>query len=139
MDTVRIELTVYFEDPFWVGVFTRDADGGTEAARHVFGAEPRDAEVYRLLLDGYCGFHFSPRVAGARRATAFANPKRLQRMAARRMTDTGAGTKAQQALQMQREQGKRIRKTESRQLREKEEERKYLLRQERRRQKHKGR
>jgi len=34
-------LTVYFEDPFWVGVFERIENGKISAAKVTFGAEPK--------------------------------------------------------------------------------------------------
>ena len=35
-------LTVYFEDPFWIGVFERIENGKLSAAKVTFGAEPKD-------------------------------------------------------------------------------------------------
>ena len=43
-DTV-VKLTVYFEEPFWVGIFERIDDGKLSAAKVTFGAEPKDYEV----------------------------------------------------------------------------------------------
>ena len=51
METARAALTVLFEPPFWVGVFERESGGRYEACRVVFGAEPRDFEVYAYVLD----------------------------------------------------------------------------------------
>ena len=51
----------------------------------------------------------------------------------------GIGTKAQQALKLQREQGKIERKIRSREQKEAEKERQYALRQEKKKAKHKGR
>ena len=139
MDAVTIQLTVYFADPFWVGVFKRSSDGKTEAARVVFGAQPKDGEVYRLILERFYELRFSPAIADERRTPACANPKRRQREATRRVEGSGAGTKAQQALKQLQEQDKRERKTDSKQEREAEAERKFRRRQEKQRQRHKGR
>ena len=38
-------LTVYLEDPFWVGVFEKIENGKLSAAKVTFGAEPKDYEV----------------------------------------------------------------------------------------------
>lgn len=35
-------LTVFFDDPFWVGVFMRVEDDRIAACKVMFGAEPRD-------------------------------------------------------------------------------------------------
>lgn len=39
MDKVIGKLTVFFEDPFWVGVFERIEDGKLSAAKVTFGSE----------------------------------------------------------------------------------------------------
>ena len=40
MDKVIGRLTVFFEDPFWIGVFERIENGRLSAAKVTFGAEP---------------------------------------------------------------------------------------------------
>ena len=45
MGRVTGRLTVYFEEPLWVGVFERIQDGRVSAAKVTFGAEPKDYEV----------------------------------------------------------------------------------------------
>ena len=42
-------LTVYFEDPFWVGVFERIENGKLSAAKVTFGAEPKEYEVQEFI------------------------------------------------------------------------------------------
>jgi hypothetical protein len=56
MDTYYASLTVWFEGPFWVGVLQREDGGRLTACRHVFGAEPKEQEVYQWLLRG---IHYS--------------------------------------------------------------------------------
>ena len=50
MDKTNGKLTVYFEEPFWVGVFERIEDGKLSVAKVIFGAEPKDYEVQELSL-----------------------------------------------------------------------------------------
>lgn len=45
MDKVSVSLTVFFEEPFWVGVVQRVSDNRLTAAKITFGAEPKDYEV----------------------------------------------------------------------------------------------
>ena len=45
----NVKLTVYFEDPFWVGVVEEQFGNHVKACRHVFGAEPKDAEVMEFV------------------------------------------------------------------------------------------
>lgn len=46
MDKVSGKLTVFLEESFWVGVFQRVADGKLSVCKVMFGAEPKDYEVY---------------------------------------------------------------------------------------------
>ena len=134
MDTYYASLTVWFEGPFWVGVLQREDGGRLTACRHVFGAEPKEQEVYQWLLREWQHLTFSPGVpAGDRNHD---RPKRRRREA--QTPPAGTGTKAQQALQLQRERQKTARKAAVKQRREEQRERKLALRQEKRRQKHKG-
>lgn len=45
MDKITGKLTVFFEEPFWIGVFERIYDGKLSACKVTFGAEPKDYEV----------------------------------------------------------------------------------------------
>ncbi len=135
----RIICTVFFEDPFWIGVWERSGDGTYAAAKTTFGAEPRDAEVLAFVLAHYSGLAFSKPCADQSRTQApTPSPKRMQREAARMLQPAGAGTKAQQALKSQYETGKQEHKTCSREQRLAEEERKFLLRQEQKKARHRG-
>ena len=42
------KLTVYFEDPFWVGVFERVEEGKLSVCKVTFGAEPKDYFIFGL-------------------------------------------------------------------------------------------
>ena len=66
------------------------------------------------------------------------NPKRVQREIRRALTPAGIGTKAQQALGLQREQGKAARRVQTRAEREREQARQFQLRQTKRKEKHRG-
>ena len=81
METARAKLTVLFDPPFWVGVFERENGGRYEACRVVFGAEPRDFEVYAYILDHYDRLDFSPALQTETAAEREINPKRAQRLA----------------------------------------------------------
>ena len=140
MCVTEAKLTVYFDDPFWVGVFERRQGNRLEAARVVFGAEPKDYDVYGVVLAHYQDLRFGVCVTldNPAREPAAASPKRRQRDAAQALAQTGVGTKAQQALKQQREVGKVARKAANRQEREAEQARKFALKQAKRRQKHLG-
>lgn len=139
METARSKLTVLFDPPFWTGIFEREGGGRYEACRVVFGAEPRDFEVYEFLLTHYSRLEFSPSIAISPEAERTVNPKRAHRLAHRQTQPASLGTKAQQALQRQREEQKAQRRVRTRAEREAEEERRFQLRQAKRKAKHKGR
>lgn len=66
------------------------------------------------------------------------NPKRCQRNAGKQMARAGIGTKSQQDLQMQLEQTKQEHKVKSREQKLAEIERQFALKQQKKREKHKG-
>ena len=137
MDKVNGKLTVYFEDPFWVGVFERIEDGKLSVAKVTFGAEPKDYEVQEYIQKCYFSLKFSPAVDTVVKDIN-RNPKRMQREARKQMQKTGIGTKSQQALKLQQEQNKQERKIRSKEKKEAEELRKFEMKQQKKREKHKG-
>jgi hypothetical protein len=134
----EFRFTVFFENPFWVGVFERTCGGRLEACKITFGAEPRDAEVYAFLLREWRGLRFSPPVGCQREETRRLNPKRMQREIGARLTSSGVGTKAQQALKLQQEQVKQARKSRRKENAEEEKDRRFTLRQKKKKEKHRG-
>ena len=138
MECGYARLTVWFADPFWVGVYEREAEGRLEVCRHTFGAEPKDGEVWQWLLSAWRGLDFSPAVEAPRRPSGRENPKRVRRQARNRPEKTGVGTKAQQALQLQREARRAERAQRHRQRDAAEEERRFRLRQEKKKEKRRG-
>ena len=137
MDKVIGRLTVFFEDPFWVGVFERIENGRLSAAKVTFGAEPKEPELLIYLLRHYYRLQFSPAVETTVKP-AHRNPKRAQREAGRQTAQVGIGTKSQQALQLQQEQNKQVRKRRSRARKQADAKRLYALKQQQKREKHKG-
>ena len=137
MDKVIGRLTVFFENPFWVGVFERIENGRLSAAKVTFGAEPKEPELLAYLLQNYYRLQFSPAVETATKPE-HRNPKRAQREARRQTAQTGTGTKSQQALKLQQEQNKQARRCRSRTRKQAEAERLYALKQQQKREKHKG-
>lgn len=138
MSKVTSELTVFFEDPFWVAVYQCTFDDKLEAAKIVFGAEPKDYEVYDYFIKSWNRLRFSPPIANAANDERKINPKRMQRAIHNQLSQTGTGTKAQQALKLQQEQNKLERKSFNRQKAEEEKQRKFELRQQKRKEKHNG-
>ena len=137
MDRVSDRLTVFFEDPFWVGIFERIENRKLSVAKVTFGAEPKDYEVLEFINRNYYHLQFSPAVETVVKDTK-KNPKRAQRDAKKQTLETGIGTKSQQALKLQQEKNKQERKVRSREQREAENQRLFELKQMKKREKHKG-
>ena len=131
------KLTVYFEEPFWIGVFECMEDDRLSVCKVTFGAEPKDYEVQEFILRNYYDLQFSPAVETVVKDSK-RNPKRMQREAKKQMKETGIGTKSQQALKLQQEQNKQERKIRRREQKEAEEKRMFELKQQKKREKHRG-
>lgn len=58
MEKVAVVFTVFFEEPFWCGVYQRQEGRNLEAARMVFGAEPKEYEVLAFLLQNWKQLRF---------------------------------------------------------------------------------
>lgn len=130
-------LTVYFADPFWVGVFERIENGKLSVCKATFGAEPKDYEVWEFVLRHYYELKFSPTVKSERKQSAD-NPKRRQRDVKKQLQNTGIGTKSQQALAAQREKLKIERKNANKEQKEEEKQRQFDIRRQKQKERHKG-
>ena len=137
MDRVSGKLTIYFEDPFWVGVFERIENRKLSVAKVTFGVEPKDYDVLEFINRNCYHLQFSPAVETVVKDTK-KNPKRAQRDAKKQTLETGIGTKSQQALKLQQEQNKQERKVRSREQRDAESQRLFELKQMKKREKHRG-
>ncbi len=137
MGKVIGKLTVFFEDPFWVGIFEYTENGKLSASKFTFGAQPKDYEVYEFILRHYYSLQFSPAVTAEVKETK-CNPKRMQRDVKKQLNYTSIGTKLQQALKLQQEQNKRERKVKSREQKLAEAKRMFELKQQKKKDKHKG-
>ena len=137
MDRVSGKLTIYFENPFWVGVFERIENRKLSVAKVTFGVEPKDYEVLEFINRNYYHLQFSPAVETVVKDTK-KNPKRAQRDAKKQTMETGIGTKSQQALKLQQEQNKLARKERSKRERQEESDRMFEMKQQKKKEKHKG-
>jgi hypothetical protein len=123
---MKISLTLFFEDPFWVGVFERVDDGKLSVCKVTFGAEPKDYDVWEFVLRHYDELVFSSAMDMETRKTAD-NPKRRLRNVRKQTERSGIGTKSQQALQLQREEMKTERRQLNREERDAEAQRRFEM------------
>ena len=155
--SISAQLTVFFDGRFWVGVLEcRERHHGGDvngqaitvrAARHVFGAEPSDVELYDFLLDR--GGELidraaaSPPVPASRpvgsSSTPRPSPKRAARQAAKEAARARPSTAAQAALAAAREETA-ARTSRNRSLRRRQEaDEAWARRRERAKRRHRGR
>jgi hypothetical protein len=134
---MRISLTVFFEDPFWVGVFERIDKRKLSVCKVTFGAEPKDYDVWEFVLRHFNELVFSPAVETETRQIAD-NPKRRLRNARKQTERSGIGTKSQQALQQQRDEMKTERRQISREERDADAQRRFEMKQLKKKEKRRG-
>ena len=103
MKKISGKLTVFFENPFWVGIFENFENDNLSVCKVTFGSEPKEYEIYDFILKKFYNLRFSNEMK-SNFSKKIKNPKRRQR---------------------------EIKK-------ELEKQRKFLLKQEKKKQKHKG-
>ncbi len=138
MEPIYAQLTVYFEDPFWVGVLERRQNDLTEACKMIFGGEPTDGQVYEALLRQYNCLRFGPPAETGGRPQLIRSFKRRQRAIRRQLAEGGPGTKAQQALALQRQQGKQARQKRTREQKQLQARLDFQRKQQKRKEKRRG-
>ena len=134
---MSVTILVYFDDPFYAILVERRENGRLSVARQVVGPEPSEIEVLEWVQKEFPRLRYSPAVEDAPRSPMAMNPKRRQRQAARE-TGGGVGTRSQQALQLDRELRPAQRKNDRRERQEEEAERRFQLRQEKKKARRRG-
>ena len=136
----QINLTVLFNDPFWIGVFEVTQNDEYKVCKVTFGPEPREEETLELILNKFYSLNFSAPISSDKNTfiEKKQNPKRLQRKIQKETDTKGIGTKAQIAMKLQHEEGKLQRKKKSKEQKEQEEERRLYLKKKKKLEKHKG-
>lgn len=100
--SVSSTLTVYQNGQFWVGLAEHVENGRYGAARIVFGAEPSNEEILRFVVNKWAKLSFFGHDS-TEASKPVKNPKRRAREAAKALKRPAMSTKAQQALEAQRE------------------------------------
>ncbi len=138
MKLIVSKLTILFEDPFWIGLYEVEDENVYSVCKIMFCAEPKDCEVYDLILKSWHKFRFYQTKNDLSISEKRINPKRQQRMINKQLNGKAIGTKAQRALKLQHEQNKSSKKVNKRENKKAAEVRKFNLKQEKRKDKHRG-
>ena len=134
-------LTVLFDGTYWVGIFEKTDEQGYCVAKYIFGKEPKDEDVYNVLLHSYRELRFTQPVPASMLDEQQMSYKRRQREIERLLAEAAFTEKADEAkavLHVDRERAQQERERAAKAEREAEEEREFQLRQEKRKEKHRG-
>jgi hypothetical protein len=103
-----MRLTVLFDSPYWIGLLEVERDGSLYAARHIFGSEPSNQEIYEFVQRDLLALQKRMTVGllTAMAADKHHNPKRAQREVRRQVAESGITSKAHEAMRLQIEQNK---------------------------------
>jgi hypothetical protein len=136
-----IIATIFFEKRFWVGSFERTDKEGYAVARHIFGGEPSDHEIHEFVLNHYHELKFGE-LKDVGIQIRRMNPKRVQREVRReveKMKETAKpSTLAQDYMREEIEKKKKEKKSISSAEKLARQEKQFSLKQEKRKEKHRG-
>jgi hypothetical protein len=99
-----MRLTILFDPPYWIGLLETESDGLLYAARHIFGAEPSDPQVYDFVQNDLLPLMRSMTVGLPLESPStprHINPKRMQRNMRREVLRTDVPSKAHEAMRLQ--------------------------------------
>ena len=136
-----MRFTILFDPPYWIGLLETESDGLLYAARHIFGAEPSDPEVYAFVQHDLLPLMRSMTVGLPIDLAAtphHINPKRMQRVMRREVLRTDVPSKSHEAMRLQIEANTQARLTITRAQRDTERQHKRDVAAAKAKAKHKG-
>lgn len=138
---LTIKATVLLDGSFWVAVFERTDKKGYSAARKIFGSEPSDPEIYEFVHQHYLELKFGE-PQQFQLVIKRMNPKRLQREVRREMEKVKESTRpsslAQDFMRQEIEKNKKAKKGLSAEKKREKKETQFLLKQQKKKEKHLG-
>ena len=129
-------FTVYFEDPFWIGIYAIHDQNQYLVKKIIFGKEPQDFEVLHWLLFSFHQVSFYHTLDKSEERKVIKNPKHRLREVKKEYRQIG--TKSQIALKKAYLEHKQIKLKETRKALNKEKQRQYEQHKQKRKEKHKG-
>lgn len=131
-------MMVYFDPPFWVGIFEK-IDGNTyQTARYVFGAEPTEPQLLEFARVDYIHLSFTCAVKETGYSLTRIGYKRRMRKIKSLMKNSMESTRSQQILQQEYERQIQNSREQIRETRQLVEDRKFQLKKARQAAKHRG-
>jgi len=130
-------FTIFFEDPFWVGILEENYNGINYMGRYIFGAEPSNSELLLFYI-----YEFEKikklKVSEKNMKTKKMNYKKLLNKSKKIQNKTGVGTKSQNLFQKAFEEKMEIEKKERKAEEILDKEKKYKKKLEKKLEKRKG-
>lgn len=106
MEKINTKLTVYFEPPYWIGIYERVYKEKLMVSKTIFGKEPKDYEIYKYFMENWKYLKFSDGIENHIEKERKINPKRMIRIINSEIEPKGIGTKSQEELKKQYEENK---------------------------------
>ena len=125
MKKISGKLTVFFENPFWVGIFENIENNNLSVCKVTFGSEPKEYEIYDFILERFDTLKFSNEMKSNFNEKV-KNPKRRQREIKKELQSKKFLKKSEEILKLQYEENKKERKVKTKQEKEFEKQRKFL-------------
>lgn len=137
---VSAVLTVFYDGQFWAGIYDRIDGGKLSSVKVVFGAEPKNGDIYLFTLKNYYKLRFGAEIESTdgKNVGVRVNHKRMMKKASEEIKNAGKSTKSQQALQLEREKMKSERTTRGREERARRKELRFQLKKAKKKEKHRG-
>ncbi|QWI18460.1 DUF2992 family protein [Bacillus wiedmannii] len=134
-----MDLTVYHDGQFFVGIITHKEKGKLYGARYIFGMEPSDEEVLIFVNGPMLAYfqHVAKCGVEVEEKQRPRNIKRIIRQAAKEV-NVKRFTKAQEAISLSYELYRQEKKVQSKEKREAEKQRRRLIKVQKAKQKHRG-
>ncbi len=136
-----IKATIFFEKRYWVGTFERTDKEGYAVAKHIFGPEPTNPEVYDFVVNRYQELKFGE-LKEINIIIQRMNPKRVQREIRREMArikeTSKPSTFTQDYMREEVEKRKKERKSLSSAEKQARKDEQFVIKLEKRKEKHRG-
>jgi len=104
-------FTIFFEDPFWVGILEENYNGINYMGKHIFGAEPTNSELLRFYIYEFEKIKIL-KISETDIETKKMNFKKSLNKSKKMQNKIGIGTKSQNLFKMAFEETMGIRKKE---------------------------
>lgn len=137
----KIQVVVCLENNIWVAIFERNDAGKYAVARQIFGSEPTDPELHNFITEHYQLLKFTePKYFNL--TVKRKNPKRMKREVKKVMQKTKnqkiKTTRAQEILKLDLETKKKAKLKTSKSAKEQKIQKKFLLKQAKKKKKQRG-